>query len=139
MKYYFWIILFCTLSGCHLRTANISEIKAKADALLDKIADGTAEEEFSTKYFPIEQTKTLMYDLKNNCDFKNRHGHFINEYFSADRSRVSLIYEYYLKCDSARFILTYNLVGKNELDGFRIEGIEKENPMVNDQVRRLKY
>lgn len=76
-----------------------------------------------------------MYDLKNKCDFKNRQGHFLNEYYAADKSEVSLIYEYYLKCDSIRFILTYNIKDSIELYGFKMESIKKANPMVRKPLR----
>lgn len=132
------ILLFAY--GCHFQSSNKVDLKRKSDLLLDKIADGTANEEFSVKYFPIEQTKAIMYDLKNKCDFKNRQGHFLNEYYySADKSKVSLIYEYYLKCDSIRFILTYNIGDSVELYEFKMEPIEKPNAMIADSAKRLSY
>ena len=64
-----------------------------------------------------------MYDLKNKCDFQNRNGHFINEYYPNENhqipERISLIYEYYMKCDSIRFILTYNIKDTVELYEFK--------------------
>jgi len=134
---YYLIILFWTY-GCDVKSTNKVEFKDKADALLDKIANGTADEEFPVKYFPFEQTKAIMYDLRNKCDFKNRQGHFLNEYYSTDKSKVSLIYEYYLKCDSIRFVLTYNIKDSDMLYEFKIEPIEKDNPMIVDQTKRLK-
>lgn len=136
---YFLIVLLLVGSGCKIQTVTTNEIKQKADSLLDKIADGTANGEFSVKYFPIEQTEVLMYDLRNQCDFKNRQGHFLNEYYTADKSKVSLIYEYYLKCDSIRFILTYNCVNSIELYEFKMEPIEKKNPMITDSTKQLSY
>ena len=68
-------------------------MKEKADSSLDIIADGKANREFPIKYFPVEQTKVIMYDLKNEYDFANRQGYFLNEYHSADKSKLSQIYK----------------------------------------------
>lgn len=135
-KFSFAILLL--LLGCHIKSTNFDMVKERADVLLDKIADGTAENEIPIKYFPLEQTKIIMDDLKNKCDFKNRQGHFLNEFYSTDKSKVSLIYEYYLKCDSIRFILTYDLSKKIELCEFKLEPIEKDNQMIIDSNNRLK-
>lgn len=135
---YILISLLCVL-GCDIKTINTDEIKNKTDLLLDKIANGTANEDFLVEYFPIEQTEGIMYDLKNKCDFKNRHGHFLNEYYSADKSKLSLIYEYYLKCDSIRFIISYKLNEVVELCEFKMEPIEKPNAMITDSTKCLLY
>lgn len=139
MKHICLFMVLLSACGCHFQSSNKVDLKRRSDLLLDKIADGTANEEFSVKYFPIEQTEVVMYDLKNKCDFKNRQGHFLNEYYSADKSKVSLIYEYYLKCDSIRFILTYNFGDSVELYEFKMEPIEKPNAMIADFSKCLSY
>jgi hypothetical protein len=113
----------------------------KSRELLDKIAEGSAVEQFPEKYFPRDQIVTLMDQLQNNCDFKDRKGNFINDYYEKNLGgvdRVSFIYEYYLKCDSIRFILTYSLGSQLELIGFRLESIKKDNNMIVKPERRLK-
>lgn len=56
--------------------------KRKGGQLLDDIANGLAEKGFPVKYFPKEESLTWLHALKNFCDFKNRKGHFINDYQS---------------------------------------------------------
>lgn len=109
------------------------EAREKAEELLAKIENGTALGEFSPKYFPKEQVRSLLDGLRYNCDFKHRKGGFVNDYYTKNLNgpdRVAVIYEYYLKCDSIRLIFQYNLGTTPELSGFHAEGIEKENPMV---------
>ena len=133
------ILIAIIVFACHVNVVNIDQIKSDTDSLLNKIADGTANAEFSTKYFPADQTEAILFDLKNKCDFKTRSGNFINEHYDKENSKLSLIYEYYLKCDSIRLIFTYNMKGKAELNELTMEPIEKKNPMVTDSLRQLKY
>lgn len=126
--------------GC-MSVKQIKEAKEKSDSLLTEIAEGNAEKEFPTKYFNSSQTKYFLNQLKYNCDFANRKGHYINDFTMNENgvNRVAFIYEYYLKCDSLRFILTYNLGNKIELYRFKMEPIEKDNFMIRKPERRLKY
>ncbi len=102
---------------------------------------GKAYNAFPEKYFPTNQTKALMDELKDKCDFVNRKGIFINEYLqeSSNGNSISFIYEYYLKCDNIRFIITYKLGKEIELFKFNLEPIEKDNPMITKPERRLKF
>jgi hypothetical protein len=135
------ISIFVALLISCINNSQLEQAKAKADILLNDISLGKAYAAFPEKYFTREQTHALMDELKNKCDFANRKGIFINDYtqISNGIKKVSFIYEYYLKCDSIRFILTYNL-GKNpELYEFKLEPIEKDNPMITISQKRLKY
>jgi len=133
---------FCVimLVGCD-NNDQISQARIKADKLLNDISIGKASYAFPEKYFPVNQTHALMDELKNKCDFANRKGTFINEYLqeTSNGNRVSFIYEYYLKCDNIRFIITYKLGKDIELFEFNLEPIEKDNPMITRPERRLKF
>ena len=134
-----YVVILILLAGCTNKRQLALE---RSRELLDKIAAGTAIEEFPEKYFPKDQTVVLMYQLQNNCDFKDRKGNFINDYYEKNPEapdRVSFIYEYYLKCDSLRFIITYNLGPEIELYRFRIESIKKDNNMILKPEKRLKW
>jgi len=134
-----YIVILILLAGC---TDKRQQALGKSRELLDKIAAGTAIQEFPEKYFPRDQTVVLMNQLQNNCDFKDRQGNFINDFYERNSEapdRVSFIYEYYLKCDSLRFIITYNLGPEIELYRFRIESIKKDNNMILKPERRLKW
>lgn len=119
----------------------IRQARIKADRLLNNISLGKAYDAFPSKYFPVNQTHALLNELKTKCDFANRKGVFINAFrqVTPNGNRISFIYEYYLKCDNIRFIITYKL-GKNiELHEFKLEPIEKDNPMITMPERRLKF
>lgn len=134
------IILGLVLFGC-MNPQDIKEAKIKSEDLIEKIAAGDALKEFPEKYFNTKQTEFILNEIKNKCDFANRKGHFINDFTMSDNghNRVAFIYEYYLKCDSLRMILTYNLDNEIELYGFNVEPIEKDNFMIKNQERRLKF
>ncbi|MCK9451225.1 MAG: hypothetical protein M0Q90_06000 [Bacteroidales bacterium] len=136
------IISICVILFVGCDSPNqVRQAKSEADKLLNDISLGNAYSAFSEKYFPAEQTVALINELKNECDFANRKGVFINDYIQAttDGKRVSFIYEYYLKCDNIRFIITYKLGKEVELYEFNLEPIEKDNPMITSPERQLKY
>lgn len=137
IKQFFSISIFVILLfGC-LNDDQLKQARAKSDSLLNDISLGKANNAFPAKYFPVSQTHALMDELKNKCDFANRRGTFIKDYteMSNGIKRISFIYEYHLKCDSIRFILTYNLGKEIELYRFILEPIEKDNPMITKQKK----
>lgn len=135
------ISISCLLGfGCINRANQVEDAKRMSELLLDRIGEGTAIEDFPEKYFPREQGESLLYDLKENCDFKNREGVFVNDFTSTHNTqwRASFIYEFMLKCDTIRFVITYNLGKEPELFEFHLEPIEKPNPMILKPENRLK-
>jgi hypothetical protein len=116
--------------------------KENAEQLLNSIAQGSAIKYFPEKYFPRNEMELILTDLKDKCDFRNKKGHFINDFYRKNvngTNQISFIYEYYLKCDSIRFILTYNLGDPIELFHFGLEPIEKDNSMIIRQDKRLPF
>jgi hypothetical protein len=90
-----------------------------------------------------DQTVSLMSKLKNNCDFKNRKGNFINDFYQkiiGGGNKIILIYEFYMKCDTIRFLISYieDNNSKLELNGFKMEPVEKPNNMIIRKERQLK-
>jgi hypothetical protein len=70
-----------------------------------------------------------MQELRDNCDFKNRHGNYVKHVYHNDNDKidkVAFVYEYYLKCDSLRFIVTYDLRDSIDLFSFVIEKMKRE-------------
>lgn len=128
------LIFFNVVAGCENYT-KVDQSKIKADNLLKKIALGNAHDAFSEKYFDVNQTHALMNELKYKCDFPNRKGGFINNYLqeTSKGTKVTFIYEFYLKCDNIRFIITYKLGKEIELFEFNLEPIEKDNSMKKKQ------
>jgi len=126
------------VTGCNNRN-QVSQARLRADKLLNDISLGKAYYAFPEKYFPTNQTHALMDELKVKCDFVNRKGVFIYEYLQENyyNKKVSFVFEYFLKCDSIRFIITYKLGKEIELFEFNLEPIEKENPMITKPEKRL--
>ncbi len=126
------ILFFVLLISSCMNSAQIEEAKLMSDDLLNSIATGEIDGLFPTDRFPENQTETLMNSLRFECDFINRKGHFVNDFYSSEfeSKRASFLYEYYLKCDSVRIIITYDLGDQIKLYEFRIEGVEKENFMI---------
>ena len=122
------IIIFIVflLSSCG-KEDYLKRARSMADDLFEKIETGSANGDFSEKYFPLSQTEAIMYDLKNKCDFANRKGGFIEEFkVPKEANKIICVYEYYLKCDSIRFILTYKIDDKIELYEFKLESMRKK-------------
>jgi len=112
----------------------------KSERILDEIASGTAIDEFPEKYFPRKQTVFLMKQLEDYCDFKSRKGVFINDFYQKDLldvDKISFIYEYHLKCDNGRFILSFKLNKDIELYKFDIESVKKYNKMILRPEREI--
>lgn len=137
------VIIVCLINGCGRNSDEMKLAKEKGDMLLDAIGNGTANEMFPVKYFPKDQTVSLMSELRNNCDFKNRKGNFVNDFYQkviGGNNKIILIYEFYLKCDTIRFLISYR--GENnrelELNGFKMESVRIPNNMVIRKDRELK-
>ena len=79
--------------------------------------------------------------IRQNCDWKNKDGKFV-DFFTQKNiggiDQTAFIYEYYMKCDSLRFILSFNTEDEPELMGFKFEPIETENPMILFPEKQLK-
>ncbi len=128
-------VLFLTVQLFFACVENSHRIEARSasDNLLERIGKGTAYEYFPEKYFPKAQSDKLLSDLKVNCDFANRRGGFVNDFYQkriGGEDEISFIYEFYLKCDSIRIITTYNIGSKMEVRRFKLEPIEKGNSML---------
>lgn len=128
-------ILIVLLIGSCTNEKPRSIAREKADLLLEKIGKGGGAEDFPEELFPPQQTKLILSELVNHCDFANRKGVFINDYYQKNingTDLASFIYEFELSCDTIRFILTYQLPDKGEvkLQEFKLEPVEVENSMV---------
>lgn len=137
------ILLTCVflLTNCTPNNKKRDMARQKVEQLLIEIQEGTAVKEFPEK-FNKSQVEAGMNQLKDICDFKNRKGQFVNDWYESKgggTDRVSFIYEYYLKCDSLRFVFTYDLGDSIVLSDFVIQKLRAENAMIIDKDRQLKY
>lgn len=107
---------------------------------LDK--DEVLKEFPETNFKDREQLKNLLGGIKQNCEWNKRDGKFVDFYTMKDIGGINstaFIYEYYLKCDSLRFILIYNVdKEKPELFKMNIEPLETENRMIIFPEKQLK-
>ena len=114
-----------------------------ADNIISNLNTTRVLNQFPSKNFPNRaQLQNVVSELDLKCDWKNRDGKFVDFYTMKNvggTNQVAFIYEYYLKCDSLRFILTYNLFADNaELSRFDIQPLEVENPMIIFPEKQLK-
>lgn len=95
-----------------------------------------------TNFKDKEQLKNILDGIKQNCEWKNRDGKFVDFFTMKDVGGINstaFIYEYYLKCDSLRFVLIYNIdKDKPELFNMNIEPLETDNSMIIFPEKQLK-
>jgi hypothetical protein len=121
-----------------------NELKEKAHKKADQVILDLHTEKaytfFSDKFFSREHIELISRDLREKCDYENRSGKFVDYYYESmpGTDKVSFIYEYFLKCDSLRFILKYDLKPEPELIWFKLEGIGIKNPMIIDKTKQLQ-
>ena len=113
-----------------------------AQYIIDNLDNETVASQFPEKHFPRNQTQNLLGSIRQKCDWKNRDGKFV-DFFTTKNiggiDQTAFIYEYYLKCDSLRFIFIYDMdKPKPELFRLTIEPLEKENPMIIFPEKELK-
>lgn len=118
-----------------------NEAQAIADRVIQNLATEDVYKEFSEKYFPKDQLESYIGGIKQNCDWDSRDGKFVD--FCSIKNiggidQTAFIYEYYLDCDSLRFILSMNMENEPELMGFNIEQIENQNSMILFPEKQLK-
>jgi hypothetical protein len=114
-----------------------------ANFIMSNLDNETIIKEFPENNFPDrEQIKGIIGGLRENCDWKNRDGKFVDFLTMKDVggiNSIAYIYEYYLDCDSLRFILIYNLDKENpELFKINIEPLETENKMIIYPEKQLR-
>lgn len=119
----------------------LNKAQALTDQIIENLDQKTVYEKFPPKYFPQEQLEPILGGIRQNCDWKKRDGKFV-DFFNQTNiggiNQTAFIYEYYMKCDSLRFILSVNMEDEPELMGFNIEPIEKENPLILFPQKQLK-
>lgn len=116
-------------------------LQEKANYIIENLDNPSISKEFPEKYFPNEQLEPILGGIRQNCDWKNKDGKFVDFFTSKNIGGIdqtAFIYEYYLKCDSLRFILSFNVENEPELMGFRLEPIEAENTMILFPEKQLK-
>lgn len=133
------LLFFLAFITCCADSGDIQKAQLQADELIKNLAANDSEKYFRNKYFQESKMNQVLFGIRTTCDYENRKGGFV-DYFSQSGSngrRVFFIYEFYLKCDSVRLILNYELEENPELVGFKVEPIEFKNPMIIDKSKQL--
>lgn len=124
-----------------LKQSNIAQ--QNADFIINNLDNKSVLKEFPENNFPDKsQIENLVTGISQNCNWKQRDGKFVDFYTMKNvggTDQTAYIYEYYLKCDSLRFIFTYNMdKEKPELFRFDIQPIEEPNEMIIFPEKQLK-
>jgi|688.fasta_scaffold71024_2 hypothetical protein len=107
----------------------------QANHIIENLDNSKIVSEFPTKNFQDRmQLEDIIRGIQLNCDWQNRDGKYVDFFTEKQiggKKSIAFIYEYYLKCDSLRFILFYDLdQDKPELFKFYFEPVENENKMI---------
>ena len=125
----------------YLKIQKQNKAQAIADGIIEYLTSDNIYKEFPEQYFPKEQLEPIIGGIKQNCNWQNRDGKFV-DFFAHKRiggiDQTAFIYEYYLDCDSLRFIISMNMENAPELMGFNIEPLENKNPMILFPRKQLK-
>ncbi|WP_163410544.1 hypothetical protein [Flavobacterium ajazii] len=114
----------------------------KANYIMDNLDRPNIGKKFPIKYFPREKLDPVLKMIRQNCDWKNKDGKFVDFFTTKNingTDQTAFIYEYYMRCDSLRFILSFNVEDDPELMGLNFEPLEKENSMIIFPEKQLKY
>ncbi len=144
MKSYVLIVIPLLVISCSLKDKLDKHEKARANSsfIMENFNKESITSEFSEKYFPKEQTVKLLNDFRQNCNWENRKGKFVDftTMLNDGKNNVAYVYEYLLSCDSLRFILIYDIDQEEpELFNLKIEPIEKKSQFIVYPEKQLKY
>lgn len=125
------------------RHKKYKEAQANADYVIENFDKEFVLKEFPAKNFPDRgQLQTIVKKMADDCDWKHRDGKFVDFFLMrkiGGAEKTSFIYEYYLKCDSIRIILSYDLE-KDDIELLRldIQPLEEPNKMILFPEKQLK-
>lgn len=132
-----FLVISCNLKG---KMEKHDKAQKESDYIMDNLTSPEVSKKFPEKFFPKDQTKKLFGDIKASCDWENRKGKFV-DFFTMNnngKNSTAYIYEYFLKCDSLRFVLIYDMEQEEpELFKLNIEPIEQPTQMIIDPSKQL--
>jgi hypothetical protein len=135
MSKYKTVLLLFFFAAC----SSVGEERARlmSDELIKNLGQESSENYFEAAYFNKQQMAVILKGVREKCDYENRKGGFVNSFrkegFSTSgprKTNIFFIYEFYLSCDSVRFVLNYESSKVTKLVGFKVEPIETKNPMI---------
>jgi hypothetical protein len=112
-----------------------------SDYLMANLTKAEVMNSFDPALMDVEALDDQLQPLREDCDWENRKGKFVDTYWlqvmDRDQDRYGYIYEYYLDCDSLRFIYWYADPKQNCLVNLQIEPIEKPTTFVTYKRKQL--
>ena len=144
LKYFLSIIFILAILFIYHSWKDMNKMKEAqkmSDYIIEHLDDKNVYTKFSDKYFKKDILKKQLNYITQKCNWKNRRGKFVDFFTQKSiggKDKISFIYEYYLDCDSLRFILTFDMEGKPEIMSFYVEPLEVNNPMIVDPSKQLK-
>lgn len=126
------------VAGCGMQEKQEKIAKAEKDAafIMANLDKEAVLSHFPAASFPVSQLgplKSLISSVGPRCDWPGRQGKFVDfcSISNNGKNSIAYIYEYFLKCDSLRFVMLYDLEPKQpQLINFQVEPLEKPNPMI---------
>lgn len=132
-----FLIASCNIGG---KMEKHNKAQEKSDYIMNNLTNPDVFKEFPEKYFPKDDTERLLNDIRVNCGWNNRNGKFV-DFFTMNnngKNSTAYIYEYFLQCDSLRFVLIYDMEQEEpELFKFNVEPIEQPSQMIIDTSKQL--
>lgn len=130
-----FIVMIALLSHCNVKEKmqKLDKAKKNADFIMNNLNRPEVIQQFPEKYFPHELLKPAIDSLNVHCDLDKKDGKFVDFFtmLNNGKSRTAYIYEYFLNCDSLRFIYIYDFeTTEPELMQFNVEGLEQPNQMI---------
>jgi hypothetical protein len=130
------------LVGCNWNEnmAKMDAARFQSDSIVDRL---NSTELFALLPDSIGQQKgyqTLQQTLSESCNWEKRRGKFI-DYYSVNQNgqrSIYFIYEYFLDCDSLRFLLHYDLEPKQPvLRSMNIQPLEQPCDFLVDPMKSI--
>lgn len=116
--------------------------KQDADNILNSIGKGTAYHYFTEANLDKESLQDLLIALKENCQFDDREGNFVDFIHIKAKDKhqhvIVFVYEFYLKCDDTRVVISYDITDIIKLVGFKVFKLSDPFPFKVDSTKQLK-
>jgi hypothetical protein len=119
-----WALLLAILACTNERYLERAETLSAS--LVENLCSDSAISYFSETYFSKDQIRSVLNGVRERCDYSHRKGGYrgysVESFENVDRA--SFIYEFAMKCDSVRFVFTYELREQPLLVSFIVEPME---------------
>jgi hypothetical protein len=131
---------FLLSCGWNDRMRHLDAAKEHADKIIRQMESDSVYDLFPETFFRKPALEQIVGTLRDNCDWPARRGQF-TDYYAAEndgRHDIAYVYEYFLDCDSLRFVFTFHADGdRPELYAFTIEPIESPTHLLVDPMKSI--